>query len=197
MIDIAETTNLLENYFVNVTNEQFAKDLKEFCPELFEDEHNSSLNTGSLNNDEIYRKAKEDGKLEIAPKLLQKGLSREEVATILEVDINLIASAPANKKTAPVGKSPKAKSESLIEKIVPLTGKALKAKVRELSHLTKSEIAKGCGYFSITKDGSVRVNLTKFYDALLQSEGINVDEKPRSDSKGHEASYIATVHGNG
>jgi hypothetical protein len=43
MIDIAKTTELLENYFVNVTNEQFAIDLKEFCPELFEDEQNSSL----------------------------------------------------------------------------------------------------------------------------------------------------------
>ncbi len=92
MIDIAKTTELLEHYFVNVTNEQFAIDLEEFCPELFEDEQNSSLDTRSLNNEEIYRRAKEDGKLEIAPKLLQKGFSREEVATILEIDINLIAS---------------------------------------------------------------------------------------------------------
>lgn len=36
--------------------------------------------------------AKEDGKLEIEPKLLQKGFSIEEVARILEIDINLIAS---------------------------------------------------------------------------------------------------------
>jgi hypothetical protein len=92
MIDIAKTTELLENYFVNVTNEQFAIDLKEFCPELFENGQNSSLDTGSLNNEEVYRKAKEDSKLEIAPKLLQKGFSREEVATILEIDINLLAS---------------------------------------------------------------------------------------------------------
>ncbi len=92
MIDIAKTTELLENYFVNVTNEQFAIDLQEFCPELFEDEQNISLDPELFKNEEIYRQAKEDGKLEIAPKLIQKGFSREEVATILEIDINLIAS---------------------------------------------------------------------------------------------------------
>jgi predicted transposase YdaD len=92
MIDIAKATELLENYFTNVTNEQFALDLKEFCPELFEDEQENSLDTELLNNEEIYRKAKEDSKLEIAPKLLQKGFSIEEVAKILEIDINLIAS---------------------------------------------------------------------------------------------------------
>ncbi len=92
MIDIAKATELLENYFVNVTNEQFARDLKEFCPELFEDEQESKLDNKLQNNAEIYRKAKEEGKLEIAPKLLQKGFSMEEVATILEIDINLIAS---------------------------------------------------------------------------------------------------------
>jgi predicted transposase YdaD len=92
MIDIAKTTEQLENYFANVTNEQFAIDLKEFCPELFEEEQESSLDTKQPNNEEIYRKAKEDSKLEIAPKLLQKGFSIEEVAMILEIDINLIAS---------------------------------------------------------------------------------------------------------
>jgi hypothetical protein len=105
--------------------------------------------------------------------------------------------APASKKTASSVKSPKAKAEAPAEKIVPLTGKALKAKIKELSHLTKSETAKGCGYYSIAKDGKVKVNLTKFYDAVLQSEGINIDEKPSSDGRGREASYIATVHKNG
>jgi AbrB-like transcriptional regulator len=105
--------------------------------------------------------------------------------------------APASKKTPLAVKSPKAKAEALVEKIVPLTGKALKAKIKELSHLTKSETAKGCGYYSIAKNGKVRVNLTKFYDAVLQSEGISVDEKPSSDGRGREASYIATIHKNG
>jgi predicted transposase/invertase (TIGR01784 family) len=44
-----------------------------------------------LKTAEIYQKAKEDSKLEIAPKLLQKGFSIEEIAEILELDKSLIA----------------------------------------------------------------------------------------------------------
>jgi predicted transposase YdaD len=91
MLDLAKATQILEHHFATVTPDEFAKNLREFCPELFEDEQGSSLDTEPLSNEEIYRKAKEDGKLEIAPKLLQKGFSIEEVATILEIDINLIA----------------------------------------------------------------------------------------------------------
>ena len=107
--------------------------------------------------------------------------------------------APTNKKTVAVKKAPKAKSEaeSPAEKIVPLTGKALQAKLKELSNLTKSETAKGCGYYSVAKNGTVKVNLTKFYDAVLKSKGINIDEKPKVDGRGREASYLTTVHQNG
>jgi hypothetical protein len=101
--------------------------------------------------------------------------------------------APTNKK------APKAKPEvqAPVEKIVPLTGKALKAKLKELSSLSKSETAKGCGYYSVAKNGTVKVNLKQFYDAVLQSKGINIDEKPKADGRGREASYRATVNGNG
>jgi AbrB-like transcriptional regulator len=101
--------------------------------------------------------------------------------------------APKNKQ------APKAKPEAqtTVEKIVPLTGKALKAKIKELSHLKKSETAKACGYYSVAKDGTVKVNLTKFYDAVLHSQGINIDDKPKADGRGREASYKATVHQNG
>jgi AbrB-like transcriptional regulator len=101
--------------------------------------------------------------------------------------------APTNKK------APKAKPEAQapVEKIVPLTGKALKAKLKELSHLSKSETAKGCGYYSVSKDGTVRVNLKKFYDAVLQSKGINIDEKPKADGRGRTVSYRITVRQNG
>jgi AbrB-like transcriptional regulator len=97
--------------------------------------------------------------------------------------------APASKKTAAVP----------VEKVIPLTGTALKAKLKELSNLPKSETAKGCGYYSVAKDGTVRVNLRKFYDAVLQSEGINVDKKskPKTGGRGRDATYRVTVHGNG
>jgi AbrB-like transcriptional regulator len=94
--------------------------------------------------------------------------------------------SPANKK-----------AEATVEKIIPLTGKALKTKLKELSHLKKSETAKACGYYSVAKDGTIKVNLTKFYDAVLQSQGINIDETPKADGRGREASYRATVHENG
>jgi AbrB-like transcriptional regulator len=105
--------------------------------------------------------------------------------------------APAKQKTSTTGKSSKAKPEATSEKIVPLKGTALKAKLKELKDLSKSETAKGCGYYSIGKDGKVKVNLTKFYDAVLQSKGINVDEKSSPSRRGREASYQVTVHQNG
>jgi hypothetical protein len=89
------------------------------------------------------------------------------------------------------------KAEALVEKIVPLTGKALKAKLKELSHLKKSETAKACGYYSVAKDGKIKVSLTKFYDAVLQSQGISIDDKPKADGRGREASYLATVYKDG
>jgi AbrB-like transcriptional regulator len=103
------------------------------------------------------------------------------------------------KNTVAADKVSKAKSKETTptEKIIPLTGKALKLKLKELSDLSKSETAKGCGYYSIDKSGKVKVNLTKFYDAVLQSTGINVNENSKVDRRGREASYRATVHQNG
>jgi hypothetical protein len=96
--------------------------------------------------------------------------------------------APTNKK---------AEAQTPVEKIVPLTGKALQAKIKELSSLTKTETAKGCGYYSVAKNGTIRVNLKKFYDAVLQSKGINIDKNNKVDGRGREASYRATVNGSG
>jgi AbrB-like transcriptional regulator len=89
------------------------------------------------------------------------------------------------------------KAQTPVEKIVPLTGKALKAKLKELSSLSKSETAKACGYYSVAKDGKIKVTLTKFYDAVLQSQGISIDDQPKADGRGREARYLATVHKNG
>jgi hypothetical protein len=94
---------------------------------------------------------------------------------------------------APVNK----RIEASVDKIVPLTGKALKAKLKELSHLSKSETAKACGYYSVAKNGTIKVNLTKFYDAVLQSQGISIDEKPRADTTGRKATYRTTVQKGG
>lgn len=90
MIDIAKATEALETYFANITHKQFAIDLEKFCPELFEEEQNDREFDSSTNT-ELYQQGKKDHKLEIASKLLEKGLSPEEVAEILELDIRLIA----------------------------------------------------------------------------------------------------------
>ncbi|MBW4620577.1 MAG: hypothetical protein KME17_14635 [Cyanosarcina radialis HA8281-LM2] len=90
MIDVKKSLEILENYFAKVTKEEFDRDLKKYCPELFEEESND-LELEQLKNTELYQQAKKDSKLEIAPKLLKKGLSAQEVAEILELDVRLIA----------------------------------------------------------------------------------------------------------
>lgn len=79
----------------------------------------------------------------------------------------------------------------------PLTGKALLQKVKELKHLARRETAKRCGYYSETKSGEVRVNLTDFYDAVLAAKGIPLDRESTRDGRGREATYRVSVHKNG
>jgi len=78
-----------------------------------------------------------------------------------------------------------------------LTGKTLLQKQKELSHLSRREIAKRCGYYSITKDGQVRVNLTDFYDALLMAKGVPITPESGKDGRGREPTYRVSVHKNG
>ncbi len=78
-----------------------------------------------------------------------------------------------------------------------LTGKALLQKVKELSHLPRRETAKKCGYFSTSKGGQVRVNLTDFYDAVLAAKGVPLDPEGSKDGRGREPTYRVSVHKNG
>ncbi len=41
MLDIDKCKEILENYFANLTQEQFAIDLEKYCPELVEAERES------------------------------------------------------------------------------------------------------------------------------------------------------------
>ncbi len=90
MLDIAKCKEILENYFTNVTSEEFIVDLEKYCPELFEAGSNQR-DLDDFKNSDLYQQAKEENKLEIAPRLLQKGLSVEEVAELLELDVHLLA----------------------------------------------------------------------------------------------------------
>ena len=79
----------------------------------------------------------------------------------------------------------------------PLTGKALLKRFEELSHLPKKERAKECGYYSLTKDKQIRVNLADFYNALLAARGISLSPDGAKDGRGREPTYRVSVHKNG
>ncbi|HEY9874294.1 MAG TPA: AbrB family transcriptional regulator [Candidatus Obscuribacterales bacterium] len=80
---------------------------------------------------------------------------------------------------------------------VPLTGRALLQKLKELSNSPRRETARECGYYTVTKSGETRVNLADFYDALLAAKGVELDAEGTKDGRGREASYRASVHKNG
>ena len=79
----------------------------------------------------------------------------------------------------------------------PLTGKTLLQKVKELSHLPRRETAKRCGYFTTSKNGQIRVNLTEFYDAVLGARGVALEPGGVKDGRGREATFKVSVHKNG
>jgi hypothetical protein len=80
----------------------------------------------------------------------------------------------------------------------PLTGEALLEKVKELDHLSKEDKAKACGYYTVTKNEVVRVNMMKFYNALLEAKEIELDGKqPGNGRGGRSASYRISVQANG
>lgn len=84
------------------------------------------------------------------------------------------------------------------QKTEVLTGQALVQKVKELEDHTKEEKAKACGYYTITKNGTKRVNMMKFMNALIAAEGIELDSEQSSNGRGgRSASYRITVQSNG
>ena len=85
----------------------------------------------------------------------------------------------------------------MTEQPTPMTGKTLLQKVKELSHLPRRETAKRCGYYTNTKEGQTRVNLTDFYDAVLAAKGIPLNPEGAKDGRGREPTYRVSVHKNG
>ena len=71
----------------------------------------------------------------------------------------------------------------------PLTGAALLAKFAELGHLSDKEKARACGYYTVTKKGTERVNILKFHNTLIEAHGIDLDSqgrKPKRSRGGRE-----------
>ena len=80
-----------------------------------------------------------------------------------------------------------------------LTGTDLLSKVKDLGDVSKTDLARGCGYVSTKKDGGERVNFTAFYEALLEAKGVSLSNggAPALGKGGRKLSYKAVVQGNG
>ncbi|WP_299408512.1 AbrB family transcriptional regulator [Acaryochloris sp. IP29b_bin.148] len=82
----------------------------------------------------------------------------------------------------------------------PLTGEKLLSKIKQLDHLSREEKAKACGYYSFDPDGSERLNVMAFLNAILDAEGVNLDAKVSqngSSTTGRQPSYTVSVQTNG
>jgi AbrB-like transcriptional regulator len=89
-------------------------------------------------------------------------------------------------------------SMSKKKSVEPLTGEELLQRVKDLGNLSKEEKARQCGYFTETKKGVERVNLMKFYNALIDAEGIELDGKQSATGRGGRLpSNKVTVQSNG
>ncbi|MDJ0706741.1 MAG: AbrB family transcriptional regulator [Leptolyngbyaceae cyanobacterium MO_188.B28] len=80
---------------------------------------------------------------------------------------------------------------------VPLTGKALLRKVKKLSRLSKREQAKRCGYYTVAKNGNLKINQTGFLEALLAAVDISLTLEASKGRKYREPSYRVRVNKNG
>lgn len=54
----------------------------------------------------------------------------------------------------------------------PLVGKALLSKIKGFDG-SRQDMAKSCGYYSVTKKHGVRANLNQFDDALLSAKSLD------------------------
>ena len=93
MLDFDKATKILTEHFANLTPEQFKVNLREYCPELFPE---TTDNTESIKDTDLYQQGHQDSKLQIIPKLLDKGLSTQEVAELLELDIHRVEETAAH-----------------------------------------------------------------------------------------------------
>jgi predicted transposase YdaD len=95
MLDFDKATKILTEHFANLTPEQFEINLREYCPELFP-ETIDNLALDDIQDTDLYQQGHQDSKLQIIPKLLDKGLSTQEVAELLELDIHKVEETAAH-----------------------------------------------------------------------------------------------------
>ena len=68
-------------------------------------------------------------------------------------------------------------SNHTAEPLAPLIGTELLSKIKELGDISKADMAKKCGYVSKHQDGSEKILLTDFYEALLSAKGVDIESE--------------------
>jgi predicted transposase YdaD len=87
MLDFDKGTKILTEHFANLTPDKFEVNLRKYYPELFSE---TIDNLDNIQDTNLYKQGHQDSKLQIVPKLLDKGLSTQEVAKLLELDIHKV-----------------------------------------------------------------------------------------------------------
>ena len=95
MLDFDKATRILTEHFADITPDEFEVNLRKYCPELFQ-ENADNLDLDNIKDTALYQQGKQDSKLQIVPKLLDKGLSVQEVADLLELDIHQVEETAAH-----------------------------------------------------------------------------------------------------
>jgi predicted transposase YdaD len=92
MLDFDKATKILTEHFANLTPDEFEANLQKYCPELSPE---TTENLDDIKDAEIDRQGYQDSKLQIVSKLLNKGLSTQEIAELLELDIHKVEETAA------------------------------------------------------------------------------------------------------
>ncbi len=75
----------------------------------------------------------------------------------------------------------------------PLVGKALLSKIKGFDG-SRQDMAKSCGYYSVTQKHGVRANLSQFDDALLSAKSLDrFDGGEESDERENRQNAIAAL----
>ena len=86
---------------------------------------------------------------------------------------------------------------AVVVEAIPLTGKALLQKLKDIPQLSRRDKARECGYVSLTKDNQPRIDSGKFMNAVLAARGVSLEKESEKSGRGREATYRTKVHQSG
>lgn len=70
---------------------------------------------------------------------------------------------------------------------IPLVGKDLLDKIKSLGDVSKSELARGCGYYVVDAAGVEKINYTAFFSAILDAKGVSLGESEEKEASRTDA----------